>query len=366
VPRLLRSSESSASESPALEAQLRRTRLLAWTAVCVAAAALALTAVVWLSDRGGGGSAESRIPGVVQSLAPSTVAVIAERGEQRSETGTGWVVDGQRDFVVTAAHVINGGDTFRVQSGHDSYLATVAAVAPCDDIALLHAEQNPVLHPAAMGFQSEIVQGETVLALGYPDDASAESELVTTRGAVTVPRTSYRETSSELPPYPQAIQTDASLNPGNSGGPLVDLGGRVVGINGATRRRGIGGREIEGQNYAIGVDRVREVLPALERGHSLGWTGLTFAFPTLKELIERRLPSGLFITGAVNGTPVSLLRVDFGSEMLVAVNDRPVGTTMATYCRAVAGLGSGDAAMLTLARRDPSGIQVRQLKLTLP
>jgi serine protease Do len=239
-------------------------------------------------------------------------------------------------------------------------------MAPCDDIALLKAEQNPTLHQAPMGLQSEVVQGETVLALGYPDDASAESELVTTRGAVTVPHTSYRETSDELPPYPQAIQTDASLNPGNSGGPLVDLDGRVVGINGATRRRGVGGREIEGQGYAIGIDRVREVLPRLERGGSTGWTGLTFAFPTLKQLVDRRLPSGLIITGATDGTGVSLQRLDYGSEMLVAVDDRPVGTTMATYCRAVAGLGSGDYAKLTLAHRDPSGIQVRQLRLTLP
>jgi serine protease Do len=363
---LQRPSASSASEEQRLAAQLRRTRLLAWAAVCVATAALALAAVVGLSQRGGAGGAEQRIPGVVQSLAPSTVAVIAQRGDERSETGSGWVADGERDLVVTAAHVIDGGDTFRVQAQRNSYLATVVAVAPCDDIAVVKAEQNPTLHPAAMGVQSSVLQGETVLALGFPDDASPGSELVTTRGAVTVPRTSYRQTSPELPPYPQAIQTDASLNPGSSGGPLVDLDGRVVGINGATRRRGVGGREIEGQNYAIGIDRVREVLPGLEQGRSRGWTGLTLGFPTLKELVERRLPSGLYVTGAVNGTAISLTRLDIGSDMLVAVNDRSVGTTMSTYCRAVAGLGSGDTAVLTLARRDPSGIAVRRLRTTLP
>jgi serine protease Do len=364
VQRSPRPSASSASEER-YAAELRRTRLLAWSAVCLAAASLALAAVVLLRGRGGG-SAEQRIPGVVQSLAPSTVAVIGLRGEERAETGSGWVLDSGRDLVVTAAHVVDQAETFRVQIQGHSYVATVAAVSPCDDVALLRTERNPTLHSAAMGDQATVLQGETVLALGFPDDASPDAELVTTRGAVTVPRTSYQEPSPELPPYPEAIQTDAVLNPGNSGGPLVDLDGRVVGINGATRRQDAGGRAIEGQNYAISIDRIRDVLPALERGESRGWTGLVLGYPTLGELVKRHLPSGLYVAGAVNGTPAALAGVGLGNEMLVAVNDRAVGTTMTTYCKAVGGLRTGDTAVLTLARRDQSGISVRRLRMSLP
>jgi serine protease Do len=205
-----------------------------------------------------------------------------------------------------------------------------------------------------------------VLALGYPEDASTADELVATRGAVTVPRTSYVRTAPELPPYPEAVQTDAVLNPGNSGGPLVDLDGRVVGIDAAARRFGTGGRSIEGQNYAIGIDRAREVLLGLAAGRSTGWTGIVLGFPTLTQLAERRLPAGLYVAGAAVGTSAAQAHLGLGNELLVAINGLSVGTTMTTYCKAVRGLKSGDSAALLLARRDAGGIALRRLRLTLP
>jgi S1-C subfamily serine protease len=365
---LQRPSASSGADAPPasyIDAQLRKTRLLAWSALAVAIAGLALQLVFKLTDRGPGG-AEARIPGVVQSLRPSTVAVLGTRGTVRSTTGSGWVVDGEHNLVVTAAHVVNQAERFTVSVDGSSYVATVAASAPCDDIAVLRVAPGPKLRPAEMGSQSTLLQGETVLALGYPEDASTADELVATRGAVTVPRTSYAKPAPELPPYPEAVQTDAVLNPGNSGGPLVDLDGRVVGIDAAARRFGANGRSIEGQNYAIGIDRVREVLPALAAGHSTGWTGIALGFPTLAQLTQRKLPAGLYVTGAASGTSAAVNHLGVGNELLVAINGRSVGTTMTTYCKAVSGLKSGDSATLLLARREASGIALRRVRLTLP
>jgi S1-C subfamily serine protease len=368
VPLLQRRSASSDAEPaalpPALEAHLRRTRLLAWAALAVGVAALALQAALALTDSGGG--AEARIPGVVESLAPSTVAILGQRGNEQVTTGSGWVLDGRRRLVVTAAHVVNQAERFTVRVGQNSAVATVVASAPCEDIAVLKVGGRAPLQTAAMGDQSTLLQGETVLALGYPEDASPGDELVATRGAVTVPRTEYRKTSPELPAYPDAVQTDAVLNPGNSGGPLVDLDGRVVGIDAATRREGAGGRQIEGQNYAIGIDRTRAVLRELSAGHSTGWTGIALGFPTIAELAERKLPAGLYVTGAAVGTSAAAEHLGLANELLVSINGLSVGTTMATYCKAVRGLRSGDTAALLLARRDPSGIALRRISLTLP
>ncbi len=378
MQRLRRPSASSVADPPAeappaepaatatrIEAHLRRTRLLAWAALAVGVAALALQAALALWDRGPGG-AESRIPGVVLSLTPSTVAILGQRENEQVTTGTGWVYDGERRLIATAAHVVAAADRFTVLLNGSSYAATVASVSPCDDLALLHVAAGPTLHPAALGDQATLLQGETVLALGYPDDASPDDELVATRGAVTVPRTSYNEPSPELPPYPQAVQTDAELNPGNSGGPLVDLDGRVVGVDAATRREGAGGRQIEGQNYAIGMDHAREVLHHLATAGSIGWTGISLGYPTLAELAERKLPAGLYVSGAASGTSASLAKLGYANELLVAVNGLSVGTTMTTYCKAVRGLKTGDVVSLLLARRDEGGISLRRLPLVLP
>jgi hypothetical protein len=140
----------------------------------------------------------------------------------------------------------------------------------------------------------------------------------------------------------------------------------VVGIDAAARRFGTGGRSIEGQNYAIGIDRVREVLPGLAAGHSVGWTGIALGFPTLEQLTQRKLPAGLYVTGAADGTSAYVNHLGLANELLVAINGLSVGTTMTTYCKAVRGLKSGDSVALLLARRDASGIALRRLRLTLP
>jgi S1-C subfamily serine protease len=363
-----RSASSDAEPAPLhphIHAHLRKTRLLAWAALAVGVAALALQATLAVTDSGGG--AEARIPGVVEALAPSTFAILGQRENEQVTTGTGWVYDGERHLIATAAHVVNMADRFTVLVNGRSYAATVAAASPCDDLALLRIGSGPALHSVALGEQATLLQGETVLALGYPDDASPQDELVTTRGAVTVPRTSYNQPSPELPAYPEAIQTDAVLNPGNSGGPLVDLDGRVVGVDAAVRRQGAGGREVEGQNYAIGMDRARGVLRQLAAGQSTGWTGMSLGFPTIADLAERKLPAGLYVNGAASGTSASLAKLGYANELLIAINGLAVGTTMTTYCKAVTGLKSGDVVSLLLAHRDDAGgISLRRLPLILP
>ena len=73
---------------------------------------------------------------------------------------------------------------------------------------------------------------------------------------------------------------------------MADLDGRVVGVNAAARRTGSDGRPLEGQNYAISIDRAREVLASLREGRSLAWTEETFGYPTTEELVERPAARG--------------------------------------------------------------------------
>ena len=117
---------------------------------------------------------------MVRDLTPSTLLVEALRGERRTATGSGWVLDAREGLVVTAGHVVNEGERYRV-GGQD---AEVVAAAPCEDLALLRVRAEG-LETAPLGKGSGLEQGETVVALGFPANAAAGDEVTSTRGVVS-------------------------------------------------------------------------------------------------------------------------------------------------------------------------------------
>jgi S1-C subfamily serine protease len=169
---------------------------------------------------------------------------------------------------------------------------------------------------------------------------------------VSAAHTAFRDPAADVPPYPAAIRTDSALDPGFSGGPLVDLSGRVVGVNAAARTRGADGRPLQAANYAVSAERARRVLAVLRGGRSLAWAGITFGYPPVGDLAARSLPPGLWVQGAVPGTGADRAGLRDRGELLVAVNGRPVGETLSGWCRATAGIRSGQTAKLQLVRVD--------------
>jgi S1-C subfamily serine protease len=139
------------------------------------------------------------------------------------------------------------------------------------------------LRTLPLGSQGDLRQGQTVVAVGFPGNSSLSDALTSTVGVVSVVRSAYREPTLDVPNLPNVVQTDAALNPGNSGGPLMNLDGRLVGVNSAGRTLNASGRIIQGQSYAIGVDQVREVIGRLRLGQSQGWYGLGFRYLSASE-----------------------------------------------------------------------------------
>jgi S1-C subfamily serine protease len=211
------------------------------------------------------------------------------------------------------------------------------------------------LRALPLGSQSTLRLGQTVVAVGYPINASQEASLTSTTGVISVVRSSYREPARDVPRYPNVIQTDAPINPGNSGGPLLDLSGKLVGVASAARTLSADGRIIQGQSYAIGVDRVKTITAILRHGHSIGWSGASFDY--LARSSGRR---GLLVSGVVPGSPAAgKLRP---GSLLVAVNGMPV-SSLASYCDALAGIPRGATATFSL--REPSVTALRALTLAL-
>jgi S1-C subfamily serine protease len=195
-----------------------------------------------------------------------------------------------------------------------------------------------------------------VVAVGYPGTASRRANLVPTTGVISVVRTRFDLEGIDVPQYPNVIQTDAAINPGNSGGPLVDTHGRLIGVNSAGITL-LDDRTVQGQGYAIGVDRVKEVLPRLRAGRSIGWTGMDLihvADPakSASDLAAAGLPEsrGLVVTDVVAGTPAAAAGFGKAPVLITAVNGRTMDGSLAAYCSAIGGGEDSPQATFSVVR----------------
>jgi serine protease Do len=203
-------------------------------------------------------------------VAPSVVSVVSERwsfGRGGPAFGSGFIADPD-GIVVTNAHVVAGARSLDVILADGRRLrATPLGVDRATDVAALKIDAHG-LEPVEFGDSDELATGEWVLALGSPYGLAR----TVTAGIVSATgRTGLGVTELE-----DFVQTDAAVNPGNSGGPLVDLEGRVVGMNSAILSS-------SGANAGIGLavssNLVRAVLEDLRlRGRSTrGFLGVTLA-----------------------------------------------------------------------------------------
>jgi S1-C subfamily serine protease len=336
---------------------LRRPRLSRGSHAAVAAAGLAGGALVVLAVGSLFAGEDESAPRVVRAVATATVLVQALRDGAPSATGSGWIAD--PTFVVTAAHVVNEGASFVVGRGAQVRRASVFAAAPCEDLAVLQVPRLESENRLHLGDDADVEQGETVLALGYPAGSHPGDGASSTRGVVSAVMAAFRDPAPDIPFYAEAVRTDTALDPGFSGGPLVDLDRNVVGVNAAARTTGDDGRLLQGANYAIGPGRARRVLADLRAGRSRAWIGADFGYPTPEELAARGLPEGLYLLGAVAGSPAALAGLGGHGELLIAVNGHRVGRTLAGWCAATRGIASGEPAELTVMDADGATRKVR-------
>jgi putative serine protease PepD len=366
--------EESAPESPARRRRLARAALYGFRdarrsariGMAVGAVALAVAiavGVLALAGDGEGGSSTLRSGGAgaqtreIVAKARGGTVYIRSRALGRQATGTGVVIDAGRGLVITNFHVVALGD---LQAGTPNRLddASIQAAAPCDDLALLEVEGLEERTAIELGDQGEVKQGDTVVALGYPVSASGGRSLTSTAGVVSSVNTALRIRAPDQPRYSNLVQTDAALAPGNSGGPLVGADGRLVGVN--TIIISSGG-ESATQGYAIGVDRVREVLADLRRGRSRAWFGAGVFTPSERFLRRERLPAGVLVTGAQGGTAAASSGLE--DVLVTAVDGRRVGRSLAGYCTAMGRHRSGDTVELTVIRTAGGEEQAVRVKL---
>src|ERR1700686_5273862 len=192
------------------------------------------------SDDGEALDAYSRtLTQVAAALAPSVAAVqVTSSARRGAPLGSGSAVALSSDgYLVTSAHVVAGGDGGRLDLADGRQLRfRVQGRDPLSDLAVLVAEHGE-LQPARLGDASALRVGQLVVAIGNPLGLAGS----VTAGVVSaLGRSLPTRSGAQVRVIDDVIQTDAALNPGNSGGALADSAGRVVGINTAPAGRGLG------------------------------------------------------------------------------------------------------------------------------
>jgi S1-C subfamily serine protease len=210
-------------------------------------------------------------PGVVfiraQSVAANPSPFDVFNSQQASEsTGSGFVIDDQ-GLILTNAHVVEAATDIRVTfSDHHTVSATAVGKDADTDLALLRVDvegENLDLKPLELGDSDTVQVGDPTVAIGNPFGL----ERTLTTGVVSALQ--RRLTAPSGFGIDNVIQTDAALNPGNSGGPLLDANGRVIGINSqiATASGNASGGNV-GIGFAVPVNTAKDVIPQLETaGH---------------------------------------------------------------------------------------------------
>jgi putative serine protease PepD len=337
-----------------------RERVRLATALAIGAAALAVVAVIAVVALTGGDDTASTEE-IVSDVTPSTV-LLRVSGARGEGAGSGFVLDAKEGLIVTNFHVVNGADGITVVGQDSSGTGKIVGASPCEDLAVVKVDDTDGLKTLALGSQKSLKQGEEVVAIGYPANASNEDTLTSTAGVVSVVESSFRFDSPDSPQYANVVQTDAALNPGNSGGPLVDGKKHLVGVNTAILTSA-NGAPIGGQGYAIGVDRVKAVVEGLRKGQSQGWAGFGFLFATDRQAKKQELPTeGIVVSPATPGTSAEKAKIGPNGALLLAVNGQKLDGTLTDYCSKVGNLEKGQSVPVTLL--DKPGARPRTVALS--
>ncbi|MCX4584391.1 S1C family serine protease [Streptomyces sp. NBC_01481] len=236
-------------------------------------------------------SSKGTVAGVAQAVSPSIVEINATSSAGQS-TGSGVIITADGE-IITNNHVIAGADSVKVRlSNGKTYTAKVVGTDPGKDLALIKLEGASGLKAAALGDSSKIAVGDEVVAIGSPEGltgtvtsgiVSALNRDVTVAkeqdpGQQQDPRQGWPfefggqqfngDTGSSKTTY-KAIQTDASLNPGNSGGALINMNGEIIGINSAMYSPSSATGSTAGSvglGFAIPVNTVKADLDDLRSG----------------------------------------------------------------------------------------------------
>jgi len=217
-----------------------------------------------------------------------------DEDQKQLSGGTGFLIESD-GYILTNNHVIEGAEKIEVKVGDkDDYTAKVVGRDPASDLALLKIDGPRPFPVVKLGDSDRIRVGEWVMAIGDPlnFDKSVTVGVISGKGR-------YAGLSRATANFESLLQTDAAINFGNSGGPLVNVAGEVVGINTAmARAQNIG--------FAVPVNMAKRLMPQLRKGKVVrGFLGVDIESINKKwqEAFELKASEGALVRSVVSGKP---------------------------------------------------------------
>lgn len=263
---------------------------------------------------GAQGQDDELIQAIYERYAPGVVFIQASvTGGRRSPfgaprppegvaTGTGFLIDDE-GLIVTNAHIVERATEVALRADDNELIpAEIVGVDLSTDLAVLRVDPEALAaSPLPLGDVEGVAVGDPVVAMGNPFGLND----TITAGIVSAKQ--RRISAPDGFTIEDIIQTDAAVNPGNSGGPLVNLDGEVIGVNSQIATGGSGAMQFAGIAFAIPVSTVREVVPQLiEDGEVsrpvLGVSALDVG-PGLAERLGLETPGGAYVYGIATGSP---------------------------------------------------------------
>ena len=265
-----------------------------------------------------------------------------ERPTERkaSSLGSGFIIK-TNGTVVTNNHVISGADDILVRVGDKEYKAKVIGADPYMDIAVLKMETKDQFKPVSFGDSDVARVGDWAVAIGNPFGLG---------GTVTAGIISARNRDINLTRYDDFIQTDASINQGNSGGPLFNLKGEVIGINTAIIAPGQSGSI--GIGFAIPANAASNVIDQLiQFGETKrGWLGVRIQEVTkeIAEVEKLKKPQGALVASVGENSPADKAGIKAG-DIILNFDGKKIDT-MRTLPKVVASTQVGKSVELKIWR----------------
>lgn len=300
-------------------------------------------------------NAELSLQDIYERCIPSVVSVVCNL---RSGTSTGsGVILSADGFVATNYHVIENAVQIAIQLSDDRILdAKLVGKDPATDLAVLLIEAEGLV-PAELGNSDVLRVGDNVVAIGDPLGIKYRGTM--TNGIVSAINRNVNVNGRNM----NLIQTNAALNTGNSGGPLINAYGQVIGIN--TMKiveDAYGASGVEGIGFAIPTTVVKDIVSQIiSQGYVSGRPSLGVEGEYISMFYQRyyRLPSGLYITAVSPDSQAAQQGIQEG-DILIAIDDTKV-YTMEDLNTLLYNYNAGDLVSLTVYREG----QVQTIQLVL-